>query len=157
MTSLSEVKQYWTVTIALLSEREVELHASLDSDPERSSETVRCAVQPGLEQLELLFACTPDAEFRLAVRCPDGAFCCLTTRRWRFALYFITAQYERAFVTASPFRPSAALPSSLRIAPTSAPRRALELPPDSTPALASHEAENGDRPATELIRKNAQA
>ena len=53
----------------------------------------------GLEQLELLFACTPEAEFRLAVRAPDGAFSYLTTRRWRFALYFISAQYERAFVS----------------------------------------------------------
>ncbi len=157
MDALTEPKQSWTVTVALLSEREVELHASLDSDPERRSETVRCAVQPGLEQLELLFACTPDAEFRLAVRCPDGAFCCLTTRRWRFALYFITAQYERAFVTASPFRPSTGLTSSLRVASPSAPRRtSSELPLDSTSALASHE-ENADRPAAELIRKNAQA
>ena len=101
MTSLSEVKQYWTVTIALLSEREVELRAALDNDPGLSSETVRCPVHAGLEQLELLFACTPDAEFRLAVRAPDGAFSYLTTRRWRFALYFISAQYERAFVSAA--------------------------------------------------------
>jgi hypothetical protein len=97
---LSTPTQFWTVTIALLSECELELHATLDSESARGPGIVRCGVQAGLEQLELLFACTPEAEFRLVVRSPDGNSCYLTTRRWRFALYFITSQYERAFVSA---------------------------------------------------------
>jgi hypothetical protein len=114
MTLLSEPKQLWTVTISLLSEREVELYAALDTNPALHSETVRCAVNAGLEQLELLFACTPEAEFRLAVRAPDGSFASLTTRRWRFALYFISSQYERSFVSTTS-KPSAGQAAGERV------------------------------------------
>src|SRR5688500_9866133 len=96
---MTEPAQSWTVTVAFLSEREVEVRASLDGDPAHSSETVRCSIHMALEQLEMLFACTPDADFLLAVRGHEDQWSYLTTRRWRFALYFITAQYERAFVT----------------------------------------------------------
>jgi hypothetical protein len=88
--------QSWTVKVELLSEGQVELHASLDGDD--AGRHRRCSVQDALRELEVLFACTGDADFFLAVRAPDGPWCQLATRRWRLALYFITSQYERAFV-----------------------------------------------------------
>jgi hypothetical protein len=54
-------------------------------------------MQEALHQLEVLFDCTGEADFQLAVKLPGHPWCHLATRRWRLALYFISSQYERAF------------------------------------------------------------
>jgi hypothetical protein len=61
-----------------------------------------CSLQEALRELEVLFECSGEADFFLAVRTLDGPWCQLATRRWRLAMYFITSQYERAFVGAAP-------------------------------------------------------
>jgi hypothetical protein len=87
----------WTVSLDLLSEGEVELRAFLNGE-DRGPAAHRCSVQEALRELEVLFACTGDADFFLAIRGPNGPWCHLATRRWRLALLFITSHYERAFV-----------------------------------------------------------
>ena len=54
-----------------------------------------------LHELEVLFACTGEADFQLAVKPPDRPWCHLATRRWRLALYLISSQYERSFASKS--------------------------------------------------------
>lgn len=87
----------WTVTLDLRSEGEVELAAYLNGEDRRSGPD-RCSLQEALRQLEILFACTGSAVFSLAVRAPGGDWSYLSTTRWRSAMYFVTAQYEQAFV-----------------------------------------------------------
>ena len=120
----------WTVTIDFVSEGEVELAAYLNGEDRRSGSD-RCSLQEALRQLEVLFACTGDAVFSRAVRAPQGDWRHLSTTRWRSALFFVTAQYERAFVGHPEL-------SSSRAEPHHEPARSsdsLENEPDAKPAF----------------------
>jgi hypothetical protein len=116
----------WTVRLDLLSEGEVEWQAFLDGE-NRGPAAQRCSIQEALRELEVLFACTGDADFFLAVRAPNGPWCHLATRRWRLALFFVTSQYERAFVK------SKMQQSEADVAPRRAPPPSSEM---EQPALA---------------------
>lgn len=87
----------WAVKVELLSGGQVTLCVSHDG-ADVGHVPRHCSIHDALRRLEVLFACSCEADFFLAVRAPDGPWCQLATRRWRLALYFITAQYERAFV-----------------------------------------------------------
>jgi hypothetical protein len=78
----------------------VDLRAALNGT-ELAHYARHCSLQEALRQLDVLFECSGEADFFLAVRAPDGPWCQLATRRWRLAMYFITSQYERAFVRAA--------------------------------------------------------
>ncbi len=92
--------QSWSVRLELRSEFEVSLDASLDGG-ERGRLAKVGSFAEMLHELEVLFACTGEADFQLAVKPPDRPWCHLATRRWRLALYFISSQYERSFASKS--------------------------------------------------------
>jgi hypothetical protein len=86
----------------LIAEGQIELRAQLDGQTVRAEGHEHLSIHALMRTLEGWFGNTPNADFAVAIRTPDGPWCRMTTRRWRFGLYFLLSQYERAFVRAVP-------------------------------------------------------
>ena len=88
----------WTLHVVLHAENRVELRADKDGHPMRSAGAADLSFSVMLDQLEAWLGATEDgAHVALTVLLPDGQPRVMATRRWRVALYFLLAEYERAF------------------------------------------------------------
>jgi hypothetical protein len=89
----------WTVYVVLHAENRVELHADVDGHPMHASEAFDLPFGVMVDQLEAWLGATEEgAHIALTVRTPEGQTHVMETRRWRVALYFLLAEYERSFV-----------------------------------------------------------
>jgi hypothetical protein len=89
----------WTVHVVLHAENRLELRADKNGLPMHVVGGSDLSFAMMLEQLEAWFGATEEgADIALTLRSPNEAPRVMATRRWRVALYFILAAYERAFV-----------------------------------------------------------